>query len=163
MTITLSSYDPTWPLLYKEEKKALLKALGENCLSIHHFGSTAIPEISAKPKIDILVEVTDFSLIDNKALVALDYEIRGEVIKDGRYFSKKSPFRFHLHAFESSHPAIEKNIRFRNWLRDHESDRKAYEELKKHLASIHTEGIEYAEAKSEFFNMIMEKSLDNKV
>ncbi|MBL4587892.1 GrpB family protein [Candidatus Babeliales bacterium] len=57
--ISVLPYDPEWANIFKEEKTALMEMLGDNHISIHHVGSTAIPGLDAKPKIDIVAEVHD--------------------------------------------------------------------------------------------------------
>ena len=52
--IRFSEYDPKWPLQFNEERKRLLDVLAENAFCIHHIGSTAVPGLAAKPKIDII-------------------------------------------------------------------------------------------------------------
>lgn len=46
-------YDEQWASLFAEEADELKGILGEEIVSIHHFGSTSIPELEAKPIIDI--------------------------------------------------------------------------------------------------------------
>ena len=41
--IIVVAYDPTWPLLYEEEKRRLGVALGAYGVQCEHIGSTAIP------------------------------------------------------------------------------------------------------------------------
>ena len=53
-------YDPAWPELFVAEREHLLACLPSDLvLRIEHFGSTAVPGLSAKPVVDMLVEVTD--------------------------------------------------------------------------------------------------------
>jgi GrpB-like predicted nucleotidyltransferase (UPF0157 family) len=56
--------------------------------AIHHIGSTAIPDIFAKPIIHILVEVSSFSRVDrlNPGIITLGYDPRGELGISGRRF-----------------------------------------------------------------------------
>jgi len=81
-------YDPRWPKIFENEEGPIKEALGDNCLAIEHFGSTAVPDLSAKSKIDILAVVKDLSSLPISALERLGFENRGEVIPSGRYFSK---------------------------------------------------------------------------
>ncbi len=54
--------------------------MGENVVTIHHIGSTAIPSIYAKPIIDFLIEVKDIAKVDegNAAMAVLGYKAMGE-------------------------------------------------------------------------------------
>lgn len=48
--IIISKHDPMWKELYLSEKLALEQAIGlENIIRINHYGSTAIPNLYAKP------------------------------------------------------------------------------------------------------------------
>ena len=56
--IILSPHNPEWPRRYKTEKELLIKTIGaENIVRINHIGSTAVPGLTAKPTIDILLEI----------------------------------------------------------------------------------------------------------
>ncbi len=156
--IVITDYNPEWAQLYEAEAERIRLALGELCLSIHHFGSTAVPGLPAKPKIDILAVVLSLSSLPIPLLLVESYENRGEVIPSGRYFSKKQP-TIHLHIFEEGNPLIQRNLLFRDWLRTHESDRNAYAILKRELACIHTDGMSYCKAKSDFIEKILAQAL----
>lgn len=45
--------------IFEKEKKVLLDKLGQKILRIEHVGSTAIPDILAKPIIDINLGISD--------------------------------------------------------------------------------------------------------
>lgn len=147
--IEIVPYNPEWPRIYEHEAAAIQQVLGNVCLAMHHFGSTSVPGLSAKPKIDILAVVKDFGAVDISAVEHLGFDYRGEVIATGRYFAKSVP-RIHLHIFEKDNPLIERNLIFRDWLRTHQIDRNAYAELKQHLAMQHTDGMTYCRAKTAF-------------
>lgn len=154
--ILLKSYDPAWADLFKQEKKKIEKALSNNCVAIHHFGSTAVPGLRAKPVIDILAVVNDLDTIDVPAIEELGFEDRGEVVVSGRYFTKQSP-HIHLHVFEQGNPLIQQNLDFRDWLRSHDEDRDAYALLKEQLAKEHKDGASYSRAKTDFCQKIFQK------
>jgi len=142
---------------YGREAPVITAALGDNCLAIHHFGSTAVPGLAAKPKVDILAVVASFARLNVVGLEALGFENRGELIPTGRYFSKQSP-AVHLHLFEEGNPAVWRNLAFRDRLRSHEGDRRAYESLKRRLAAEHTDGMEYCRAKGGFIEAAIGRS-----
>ncbi len=154
--IKLVPYNPKWPQIFQKEAGPIQQALGSNCVALHHFGSTSIPGLCAKPKIDILAVVHKLDAIDVPALEKLGFEARGEVIPSGKYFSKKSP-HVHLHIFEEGNPLIEKDLNFRDYLRTHEEDLKNYASLKAHLAALHEDGMSYSLAKTEFIDQILAK------
>jgi GrpB-like predicted nucleotidyltransferase (UPF0157 family) len=54
-SILIVDHDPSWPALYEREKRILLSALENQLLfaEIERIGSTAAPDLAAKPIIDI--------------------------------------------------------------------------------------------------------------
>jgi len=157
--IEIVSYHSEWPRMFEREAGPLKLAFGENLIALHHFGSTSIPFLCAKPKIDILAVVKQLSKIDISDLQKLGFADRGEVIVSGRYFSKENP-KIHLHVFEEGNPNIERNLIFRDWLRTHENDRNAYASLKKDLAARYDDGMEYCRAKTDFITQIINQALN---
>jgi GrpB-like predicted nucleotidyltransferase (UPF0157 family) len=57
--ITLVPYDDRWPKLFARQAEHIRGVLGERALMIEHVGSTAVPGLSAKPIIDLLLVVDD--------------------------------------------------------------------------------------------------------
>ncbi|MCK4723405.1 MAG: GrpB family protein, partial [Dehalococcoidia bacterium] len=55
--VGIVNYDPQWPVLYEEEKGRILDVIGRRIAAIEHIGSTAVPELAAKPIIDIMIAV----------------------------------------------------------------------------------------------------------
>ena len=60
-TILLANYDRKWPEMFQEAKKALVAAVGSHVEQIEHIGSTSVPDLAAKPVIDILIGVDPFA------------------------------------------------------------------------------------------------------
>jgi GrpB-like predicted nucleotidyltransferase (UPF0157 family) len=50
--IKIADYDPEWPLHFENEATRLQATLGERVLLLEHVGSTSVPGLAAKPKID---------------------------------------------------------------------------------------------------------------
>ncbi|KTC92585.1 MULTISPECIES: bifunctional GrpB family protein/GNAT family N-acetyltransferase [Legionella] len=136
--IEVVPYDPAWPTQFSLEASLVKNALGDNCIEIHHMGSTAVPGLAAKPVIDMIPVVKDISKVDaaNLLMGKLGYEARGEYgILFRRYFQKGGNHRtHHAHVFEVGNPEIERHLKFRNWMRANPEDRKAYGKLKQSLA-----------------------------
>ncbi len=73
--VEIVSYNPLWPEMFRQEKERLLHLLPIELLGrIEHFGSTAIPCMSAKPIIDILVEVTSLDETKKRIVPILEAE-----------------------------------------------------------------------------------------
>jgi len=146
-TIKVVPYDPQWPDLFSEEAEDLKDIFGMEIVAVHHVGSTAIPGIRAKPIIDVLVVVRHLSLVDcfNEEMRARGYIPKGEFgIAGRRFFIKgtETERTHHLHIFESSHPAVEGHVAFRDYLRAHPEAAQAYGDLKTELAKDFRRDIE---------------------
>jgi GrpB-like predicted nucleotidyltransferase (UPF0157 family) len=58
--VILSKYKPEWKESYLKEKAVIEQSFGrQNIVRTSHIGSTAVPDLIAKPTIDILVEIKD--------------------------------------------------------------------------------------------------------
>ena len=137
--VEVVAYDPGWVGEFESEARRLTSVLGAEVVAIHHYGSTAIPGLCAKPIIDILVEVKDIEAIDalNQEMEVLGYEARGERGFSGRrYFVREEGGRrtHHVHMYQSGHPEIERWFRFRDYLLARPGEAEAYGSLKRSLA-----------------------------
>ena len=138
--IRVVPYDDSWPDQYEQESIRIKGVFGKEIVNIHHIGSTSIPGMSAKPIIDLLVEVVDIKKIDeyNKEMIALGYEPRGELgILGRRYFSREEPKdvrTHHVHVYQSDNIELERHLAFRDYMIAHPDDAKIYAELKIVLA-----------------------------
>jgi GrpB-like predicted nucleotidyltransferase (UPF0157 family) len=50
-------YDKNWPIKFSEEKYIIESILNSELIYIEHIGSSSIPNLCAKPVIDILISV----------------------------------------------------------------------------------------------------------
>src|SRR5512140_436617 len=55
--VVLVDHQPAWPELYAREAQRIRAALGDRALVLEHVGSTSVPGLCAKPKIDIALAV----------------------------------------------------------------------------------------------------------
>jgi GrpB-like predicted nucleotidyltransferase (UPF0157 family) len=68
--IIIREHDPMWHELYLSEKLNLEKSIGlSNIARINHYGSTSVPNLHAKPTIDILLELQND--IDTEHIISL--------------------------------------------------------------------------------------------
>lgn len=159
-------HDRTWRIAFETESKQIALALSENAIALHHIGSTAIPQIHAKPIIDILVEVKNIAKIDaqSSAIEALGYQAMGELgISGRRYFRKSNEAGIrthHLHAFETKSPHIERHLAFRDYMISHPEEAQQYSELKRELANKYRNNIQgYMDGKDAFIKEIDRKAV----
>ena len=161
--IVLAEYDPAWPALFEREAARMRATLGENIVQLEHVGSTSVPELAAKPRIDILLVVTDSS---HEASYVLALESAGYVLRirepnwhEHRMFvGPDTPLN--LHVFSVGCIEIERMLGFRNWLRTHSEERALYERTKRELAAREWKHVQnYADAKSEVVEQILARAL----
>ena len=161
--IALAPYDPEWPAIYARLARDIANALGPKILLLEHVGSTAVPGLSAKPVIDIVLAVAD-SADENayvQSLEAVGYVLK---IREPDWFEHrllKSPaFDVNLHVFSQGCAEIERMLAFRDWLRTREDDRLLYQRTKQDLASRTWKYMQnYADAKSAIVNEILGRAV----
>lgn len=132
-------YDTRWPDYYANEARRIQQVLGSHLREIYHIGSTAIPGMSAKPVIDIILICENLDNIDaiTARLNSLNYyNIRRHVIPHRSYFTRRQDedISYHLHIRERGDPQINRHINFRDYVISHPDDARAYEKLKLKLA-----------------------------
>jgi GrpB-like predicted nucleotidyltransferase (UPF0157 family) len=154
-------HDPRWREAFEAEAKQVAAALGENVVAIHHIGSTAIPDIYAKPVVDFLVEVRDITEVDGRspAMESLGYEVMGEYgIPGRRYFRKDNREGIrthHIHAFEAGSAEVVRHLAFRDYMIAHPADAQRYSELKRKLAEENPQSMDgYIDGKDDFIKEI---------
>ena len=167
MKVEVVPHDPAWRGKFEDESKQVALAFGENLVAIHHIGSTAIPNIHAKPIIDMLVEVKDIAKVDKlcDAIAALGYEVMGEFgIPGRRYFRKHDTTgtrTHHIHTFAlSSSTEITRHLAFRDYMIAHSEDAHKYSELKRQLAKQYPDDINgYMDGKDGFIKDMQTKAV----
>jgi len=166
MKVSIVEHRPQWREMFKEEKQLLHAILGEVSAKIEHIGSTAVNGLAAKPVIDIMIGLPDFSVADNfvPKIEALGYEYIKKYEDEmpfRRYFFKNiAGGRTHqIHMVEIGSEFWERHLLFRDYLRQNPEMVNQYAALKKQLAEREWEDVnEYADAKSEFIRSIENKA-----
>ena len=153
--IVVDNYNCNWPTQFQQEQPALKIVFADSNVAIHHIGSTSVQGLSAKPIIDILVEVDCLSCFEEKhiELGALGYIAKGENgIVGRRYFQKGGINRsHHLHGFKRNDIHALKHLAFRDYLRSNPTVALEYGELKRGVAEqcLHNMNI-YMQGKGSF-------------
>lgn len=152
--IRVVPYDPQLAGLFAAEAVLIKQALGNNCIAIHHIGSTSVPGLSAKPILDILPVVRNIQAVDQatKAMQSIGYEAKGEYgIAFRRFFQKGKNVRTHnVHIYQENDPEISRYLKFRDWMRSHPTDAEAYGQLKQELAATSQDILQYCNGKDSF-------------
>jgi GrpB-like predicted nucleotidyltransferase (UPF0157 family) len=163
--IVIADYDPEWPVLFEREAVRIRAALGERVQVLEHVGSTSVPGLAAKPRIDIVLAVEDSA--DEPAYVptleAVGYVLR---IREPDWYEhrvfKGPDTDVNLHVFSAGCPEIARMLLFRDWLRANASDRQLYERVKRELAQKQWKYTQnYADAKTEVVEEILARAREN--
>ena len=168
--ITLVPYDPSWPMRYMESETLLERSMPPRLWTrIAHIGSTAVPGMSAKPIIDVQVEVISLDRVRREVVPImsdLGYEFiwrptMGERAPFYAWFIARDAAgqrTTHVHMVEPD-AASEDRIRFRDFLRAHPEDAERYEQLKRDLLAAHGhDRAAFTRGKSAFIASIIHRS-----
>jgi len=157
--IIIVDYQPQWVKQFQIHAKKIADAMGNAALRIEHIGSTSVPDLAAKPIIDILLMVEN-SAEENSYLPQLEaagYLLR---VREPEFFEHRM-FRtpqkdVHIHVYSHDSPEIKRNLTFRDRLRRNAKDREIYEQTKRKLATQQWPSMNaYANAKSEVIERII--------
>jgi GrpB-like predicted nucleotidyltransferase (UPF0157 family) len=164
--VVIVEYNPCWSLMFEEEAAQIADVLSKNLVvSIEHIGSTAIPGLSAKPIIDLLISVHSLAEAKQAAvspLAELGYAYWFDNPDPQRMFFVKgippnSPRTHHIHMIESD-SILRERLLFRDYLREHPEEAFRYAELKRYLAQqFSTDREAYTKGKTEFVQSILQK------
>jgi len=166
MKITIAEYSFAWRQMFAEEKMRLQEILPISAV-VEHIGSTSVPGLAAKPIIDMMVGITDFTQAD--ALVpgvqSLGYEYVSQFEVEmpfRRYFRKDNEgvrtHQIHLVALNSEF--WNRHLAFREYLKTHPDVAAEYAALKRQLAEQDWQDVnDYADAKTEFIQSVEARAL----
>jgi len=159
-------YDPRWPLIFEEEKRRVLGAIGHKVFALEHIGSTAVPGLGAKPIVDMMAGVRSSEDADEcvRLLQPLGYNdvtpepenpewfyclgTRAHGQREGEYI------HLHLVKYLSDHWA--RQLLFRDYLRTHPEVALQYFELKKlYAAQYGADRQGYTDAKTKFIESVV--------
>ncbi|HZR40096.1 MAG TPA: GrpB family protein [Ktedonobacteraceae bacterium] len=162
--IVVVPYDPTWPDLFARLAKDMRAALGDVALRIDHIGSTSIPQLAAKPVIDIQISVAAFAPLEAFCvpLESLGYVFRSENTELTKRYFRESPGqrRTHIHVRRAGSFSEQLALLFRDFMCTHPQAAEQYAQLKYKLAQRYRDNREaYVEAKQLFiWNVIAQAS-----
>lgn len=162
--VIVLDYDPNWPGLFQSLRKRIADALGDMAVAIEHVGSTAVPDLAAKPIIDIdvlLASETTLSVAIER-LASLGYIHRGNLGVPEReaFLAPVNNPPHHLYVCPPSSAEFRRHIAFRDYLRAHPEDAKIYGDLKRALAErFRDDRSGYNTAKAEFVTELTSRTI----
>ena len=154
--VELVDHDPTWAELFEAERAKLTRIFDGRVVGIEHIGSTAVPDLCAKPIVDVLVGLRELELTDEDiaGMRALGYEYLGEYGRPGRLFFRKRPRTHHVHVVEHGGQHWDRQLTFRDALRTDAEERERYDRFKRRLAAEGHPREVYTELKTPFIREI---------
>ena len=161
--IRLEPYDANWPTSYAAERARLVSLFPLQLRAVEHIGSTAIPQMLAKPIVDILAGVDSMSVADSLVEEVLRHgyttsRLFNEALTDRRWFMRSIDGRrtHHLHVVVFASPTWLRHLLFRDRLRSNPALAQSYGSLKSELALRFEHDREaYTNAKSEFVASVL--------
>lgn len=157
--IVLLPYDPDWPARFIDHRARIIRAMGDACRRIEHVGSTAVPGLTAKPIIDILVTVVE---VEDEATYLPALEGAGYVLRvrePGHRMVRTPELDVHVHVWSDDSPEALDLVEFRDRLRDSTVSRDLYAATKVELAGQDWPTMNhYADAKTAIIRRILRGS-----
>lgn len=162
--IEVVPYDPIWVKLFEEEAARISEAIPEGLIAVHHIGSTSVPGLAAKPIIDILLEVSNLTLLDgfDSNMESIGYTVKGEFGIPGRRFYLKGLIdrTHHIHAFEQGSVGVHRHLAVRDYLRTYPEQAAEYGGLKSEIAKqFEHDNDRYCNAKHDFVQALEQRAL----
>ena len=137
-TVALEPHNPEWEIIADQTIQSLKQILGDTASDIQHIGSTAIRNIDAKPIIDLVIGVSDFSklLAKNQILAEAGFLYRGQDHPDQHLYicGDKQFVTHHIHAVIYCAESWNNYVNMRDYLNTHPAEAQAYCKLKQMLA-----------------------------
>lgn len=166
MQIEVQAYNKEWPVQFEKIRNHLQQHIKVPYVSIEHVGSTSVPGLYAKPKIDIDIIVKNN--LEKPAVIQelnlIGYTYMGDLGISGReafkYVGTHLSLPDHnLYLIEETNIAWLNHKYLRDYLRANEHARTAYSELKLSLAQKFPDDIDaYIDGKTDFIIDILRKS-----
>jgi GrpB-like predicted nucleotidyltransferase (UPF0157 family) len=164
--IRIVRYDPKWTEAFEHEARALRSAFGASAHRIEHVGSTSVPNLDAKPVIDIQISVASLADLTEftAALEQLGYARipMGDFDLVYPFFQRPPtwPSTHHVHLCEVGGEQERRHLAFRDYLRDHADVAADYVRLKRRLAAKSEDTTlesreRYSLAKSDFVEEVL--------
>ena len=160
--VVVVPYDLAWPSVFDALATEIRDLLGDGARELVHVGSTAVPGLSAKPVIDIVLTVDDSSAESTylAPLIRAGFRL---VVREPDWYEhrmlKRDAPSVNLHVFSAGCEEVDRMVQFRDWLRVHDDDRELYASTKRQLASRTWERVQdYADAKTEVVTQILDRA-----
>lgn len=163
--LKLCPHDANWTHDFAREKMRIAKICTDDSLRIEHVGSTAIPNIHAKPILDLAIVCGELGLgAVVHGLEKLGYDYRGAFEPDepDHFYAvlDRDEFRYcQAHIYESETADFRLKLAFRDALRRDRMLANEYNDFKLQLAAKVSDKSEYARIKDEWVSRFIPRFL----
>lgn len=162
--VIVLDYNPGWPALFQSLRDRIAGALGDIAATIEHVGSTAVPDLAAKPVIDIDVLLSSETMlaaaIDRLATLGYIHQGNLGIPEREAFFAPVNDPPHHLYVCPPGSAQFRRHIAFRDFLRAHPIDAKRYGDLKIALAQRFREDRSaYSSAKTQFVEELTSQAI----
>lgn len=160
--LRLKPHDDSWKDDFSAERERIENAARDLSVRVEHVGCTAIPNIHAKPILDIaiLCDETNLEMLV-EVLRKLGYEYRGQYDeKSGHFYAvlDRDNIRFcQTHIYTEANADWNLKLKFRDCLRENAELAREYDDYKTELAKLVLNKCEYAEIKSKWVDTFILK------
>jgi GrpB-like predicted nucleotidyltransferase (UPF0157 family) len=152
MPVVVVDYDPSWPERFDALRRLLEETLGGAAVAIEHVGSTSVPELPAKPIIDVDVALADYSnaheLRRPLEVAGFRRTLAGDLGDRQFYIRDEGGRRSHLSLTYLGSETWLSHRALRDRLRADPEARREYGDAKKRLAAQGLDAEAYTEAKT---------------
>lgn len=145
-TVRLVRSDASWPTIARRLAADIAEALGDAAAGIEHIGSSAVPDMLAKPIIDLAVGVRREAAVTDvsRPMSGLGWIYRGDAGEEGGwvFVLEDAPWHrvAHAHGVEFGGSQWVRYLQFLDLLCSDAGARRTYEEAKQRLAQLHPDG-----------------------
>ena len=137
--IKIVPYDTAWRSVFADYATSLRNTLGDIAIRIDHIGSTAIPNLAAKPVIDIQVSVVAFepftAILQPMQHLGYKWRVHNTDLTKRYFREPENQARTHVHVRVLGSWSEQFALLFRDYLRLHPICAKRYEDKKHELAA----------------------------
>lgn len=162
--LQLMPHDVSWKDDFLSESERIKSAVDDSTIRIEHVGSTSIPNICAKPILDIAILCGEKGLeVVANGLEGLGYDYRGQFDDEiGHFYAvlDKGNIRYcQAHIYTEASTDWFSKLKFRDVLSQNAELAKEYNDYKLALAKTTTNKKEYAEIKDKWVDKFILKVL----
>ena len=162
--VELESRDPAraerWAARFEAERDRIQTVAPDGLLGVWHIGSTAVPELAAKPVIDVLAVYVDESSMRAAArALAADGCVRKRDDPDWQVLNRPDEETVVLHLRPRAADTWRDQLVFRELLRDSARARAEYERAKRAAVAAHPGDVDaYTDAKESTIEELTERA-----